>query len=307
MSTPNLAPGIAADLPRAGRGVTVSFEFFPPTDPAMEVTLRSSVAQLRRLAPQFVSVTCGADGSTRDRTVEVVHDLASDALVSVAPHVTSIGATREEIHGLARRYWERGIRHLIALRGDVPGTGPTHVPTSDSYRWGLELVVGLRSVEPFEISVAAYPEVHPEAASAAADLDNLRRKVDAGASRAITQFFFDNDVYLRFRDACASSGISVPIVPGILPINRFSQVQRFAARCGTRIPRALVRKFGGLDDDPQTRRLIGAAIAIEQVEQLRRHGVGDFHFYTLNRADLTYATCHAIGLRPSCQAAAVRG
>ena len=198
---------------------------------------------------------------------------------------------------LARGYWASGVRHLVALRGDPSDSTPSHAPPVDTYRWGADLVSALRMIAPFEISVAAYPEVHPEATSAADDLDNLRRKVDAGATRAITQFFYDNGVFLRFRDACATAGLEVPLIPGILPINRFSQVQRFAARCGTRIPDAIVRRFEGLDEDPETRRLIGAAVAIDQVEHLRRNGVQDFHFYTLNRADLTYATCCALGLR----------
>jgi methylenetetrahydrofolate reductase (NADPH) len=297
------SPTKGLDVPAAAAcsapSIAVSFEFFPPTDPDMEAILKATVTRLKRLAPRFVSVTYGADGSTRDRTLEVVNELSADATLAVAPHITSIGSSREQVLELARQYWARGIRHLVALRGDPPGTVPSHVPTADTYRWGAELVAGLRSVAPFEISVAAYPEVHPEAVSAADDLENLRRKIDAGATRAITQFFFDNDAYLRFRDACAAAGIGVPIVPGILPINRFSQVQRFAARCGTRIPRSIARRFEGLDEDPETRRLIGAAVAIDQVEHLRRHGVNDFHFYTLNRADLTYAACHALGVHPA--------
>ena len=277
--------------------VRVSFEFFPPTDPEMESVLRASVARLSLLRPSFVSVTYGADGSTRDRTREVVDALRRDTSLTVAPHITSIGSTREQVLALARAYWASGVRHLVALRGDAPDCAPSHVPVAESYGRGIELVHALRSTAPFEIYVAAYPEVHPEATSATDDLDNLRRKVDAGATRAITQFFFDNDVFLRFRDACATAGIAATVVPGILPINRFAQVQRFAARCGTRIPRALARRFEGLDEDPETRRLIGAAVAIDQAEVLRRQGVEDFHFYTLNRADLTYATCYALGLR----------
>jgi methylenetetrahydrofolate reductase (NADPH) len=306
-SSPNEGLDVPVAAARSEPPIAVSFEFFPPTDPDMEAILRATVTRLKRLAPRFVSVTYGADGSTRDRTLEVVNELCADPALAVAPHVTAIGSTREQVLELARQYWARGIRHLVALRGDPPGTVPSHVPTADTYRWGAELVAGLRSVAPFEISVAAYPEVHPEAVSAADDLENLRRKVDAGATRAITQFFFDNDAYLRFRDACAAAGIGVPIVPGVLPINRFSQVQRFATRCGTRIPSSVARRFEGLDEDPETRRLIGAAVAIDQVEHLRRHGVDAFHFYTLNRADLTYAVCHSLGIRAVTPVAVVAG
>ena len=294
-------PDAGAQAPTA----SVSFEFFPPTDPDMELTLWASVQRLALLAPRFVSVTYGADGSTRDRTVEVVRKLRADTTLAVAPHITSIGSSRGEILELARGYWKSGIRHVVALRGDLPAAVAGTAPASKGFPWGLDLVRGLRSVADFDISVAAYPEVHPEATSARDDLDNLRRKIDAGATRAITQFFFDNNAYLRFRDACDGAGISVPIVPGILPINRFSQVQRFARRCGATIPAWLSRRFDGLDEDPETRRLLGAAVAVEQVEHLQRHGVREFHFYTLNRADLTYAICHALGLRPqACRASA---
>jgi methylenetetrahydrofolate reductase (NADPH) len=283
--------------------LVVSFEFFPPTDPEMEVTLWNSVRRLSLLAPRFVSVTYGADGSTRDRTLEVVRRLRIDTSLTVAPHVTSVGSSRDEILNLARRYWKSGIRHIVALRGDEPNSNAGIATPLETFRWGLDLVRGLRSVADFDISVAAYPEMHPQAASAKDDLDNLRAKIDAGATRAITQFFFDNGAYLRFRDACAAAGITAPIVPGILPINRFSQVQRFARRCGASIPAWLSNRFEGLDDDVETRRLLGAAVAVDQVEHLQRHGVREFHFYTLNRADLTYAICHALGIRPGTAAA----
>jgi methylenetetrahydrofolate reductase (NADPH) len=302
-----LAPRRNWHDPEAGVPIgklVVSFEFFPPTDPEMEVTLWNSVRRLSPLAPRFVSVTYGADGSTRDRTLDVVRKLRADTPLTVAPHVTSIGSSRDEILHLARRYWKSGIRHIVALRGDVPSSDASLATPLDTFRWGLDLVRGLRSVAEFDISVAAYPETHPEATSAKDDLDNLRAKIDAGATRAITQFFFDNGAYLRFRDACVAVGITAPIVPGILPINRFSQVQRFARRCGATIPAWLGNRFEGLDDDAETRRLLGAAVAVEQVEHLQRHGVREFHFYTLNRADLTYAVCHALGIRP--RAAAVR-
>jgi methylenetetrahydrofolate reductase (NADPH) len=296
-----------AQPPIADASVVVSFEFFPPTDPEMETTLWASVLRLAPLGPRFVSVTYGADGSTRDRTLDVVRRLQTDTDLTVAPHVTSIGASRAELLDLARQYWASGIRRLVALRGDVPTSAPPQPGSPGGILWGVDLVRCLRSVADFDISVAAYPEVHPEAKSPREDLENLRRKIDAGATRAITQFFYDNDAYLRFRDDCVAAGIAVPIVPGILPILRFSQVQRFARRCGATIPAWLAHRFAGLDEDAETRRLLGAAVAIDQVEQLRRHGVREFHFYTLNRADLTYAICHALGVRGPAQPAGAAG
>jgi methylenetetrahydrofolate reductase (NADPH) len=279
--------------------IRVSFEFFPPADPAMAATLWKSIERLAALAPEFVSVTYGADGSTRERTHDVVARIQRETRLTGAPHLTCIGAARGEILDIARGYWDEGIRHLVALRGDPPqGEGP-YQPHPQGFAYAADLVAGLKRVAPFELSVAAYPEVHPEARSAAADLDNLRRKVDAGASRAITQFFYDTALFLRFRDRCAATGISVPVVPGILPITRFPQVLRFAARCGASIPPWLHERFSGLDADDETRRLLAASVAIEQVESLKRHGVREFHFYTLNRAELSYAICHALGLRPA--------
>jgi len=275
----------------------VSFEFFPPTDPEMESTLWQTVRRLAPLSPQFVSVTCGADGSTKDRTQEVVQRLQAETALTVAPHLTSIGSSRAEVLELAGRYWRSGIRHLVALRGDMPAAGVGTPDGTGGFEWGLDLVRALRLVADFDISVAAYPEVHPEARSARDDLDNLKAKIDVGATRAITQFFFDNDAYLRFRDRCAAAGITAAIVPGILPILRFQQVQRFARRCGASIPAWIRQRFEGLDDDAETRRLLGAAVALEQVEQLQRHGVTEFHFYTLNRGELSYAICHALGIR----------
>lgn len=278
--------------------IRVSFEFFPPADAAMETTLWQSVQRLAPLSPRFVSVTYGADGSTRDRTHQLVSRIQRETHLTGAPHLTCVGATREEVLEVARQYWREGIRHIVALRGDAPQGATQYEPHPDGYAYASDLVAGLRSVADFDISVAAYPETHPEAPSAEADLDNLRKKVDAGATRAITQFFFDTDDYLRFRDRCVAAGIHVSIVPGILPITRFPQVTRFAARCGAKIPSWLAERFAGLDDDPETRRLIAANVAIEQVSRLRHHGVDEFHFYTLNRAELTYAICHALGLRP---------
>jgi methylenetetrahydrofolate reductase (NADPH) len=214
-----------------------------------------------------------------------------------------VGASRGEILDIARKYWDQGIRHIVALRGDPPQGQTRYEPHPDGFAYASDLVAGLRSIADFDISVAAYPEVHPEAQSAEADLDHLKRKFDAGASRAITQFFYDVDVFLRFRDRCEAAGIHAPIIPGILPITRFPQVLRFAARCGARIPAWLKDRFQGLDDDHETRRLIAASVAIEQVQTLVRYGVRDFHFYTLNRAELTFAICHALGIRPAKAAA----
>ena len=281
--------------------MNVSFEFFPPADVEMEATLWRSVQRLAPLAPHFVSVTYGADGSTRARTHQLVTRIQQETPLTGAPHLTCVGASRGEILDIARQYRDQGIRHIVALRGDPPKGAAGYQPHPDGFAYAAELVAGLRTVADFEISVAAYPEVHPEAPSPLFDLDNLKRKLDAGASRAITQFFYDIDAFLRFRDLCAATGISAPIVPGILPITRFPQVVRMAGRCGARIPQWLEERFHGLDDDPDTRRLIAASLAIEQVQTLERHGVRDFHFYTLNRAELTYAICHALGMRPSRQ------
>jgi methylenetetrahydrofolate reductase (NADPH) len=276
----------------------VSFEFFPPNDAAMERTLWESVQRLAPLAPRFVSVTYGADGSTRARTHNVVMRVLRETTLTGAPHLTCIGASREEILEIARNYWSQGVRHLVALRGDPPQGAGAYRPQPGGFDYAVDLVRGLKSVADFDISVAAYPEMHPEAPNAPFDLDNLRRKVDAGAARAITQFFFNTELFLRFRDRCDAAGIRVSIVPGILPITRFPQMLKFAARCGASVPDWLVHEFDGLDDDPETRRMIAASIAIRQVRELQRHGVEEFHFYTLNRSELTYAICHALGLRP---------
>ena len=277
--------------------IKVSFEFFPPADDDMDGTLWRSIARLAPLAPTFVSVTYGADGSTRTRTHSVVARIQRETQLVGAPHLTCIGASRGEILDIARQYWDMGIRHLVALRGDLPSGPAPYAPHPDGFAHASELVAGLKTVGDFDICVAAYPEVHPEALSASADLDNLKRKIDAGAARAITQFFYYPDVFLRFRDRCERAGIRAPIVPGILPITRFPQVLRFAERCGATIPEWLRERFNGLEDDPETRRLIAASVAIEQVHSLVHHGVRDFHFYTLNRAELTYAICHALGVR----------
>lgn len=284
--------------------MNLSFEFFPPGDAEMEATLWRSVQRLAPLAPRFVSVTYGADGSTRTRTHQLVTRIQRETPLTGAAHLTCVGASRGEILDIARQYWDEGVRHIVALRGDPPQGVTCYEPRSDGFAYAADLVAGLKTVADFDVSVAAYPEVHPEAQSAQFDLDNLKRKLDAGATRAITQFFYDVDVFLRFRDRCAAVGICAPIVPGILPITRFPQVLRFAARCGASIPQWLAERFQGLDDDAETRRLIAASVAIEQVQTLERHGVRDFHFYTLNRAELTYAICHTLGARPSRQAVA---
>jgi methylenetetrahydrofolate reductase (NADPH) len=282
--------------------IDVSFEFFPPNDAAMEATLWRSVERLAPLAPRFVSVTYGADGSTRERTHKLITRIQRETPLTAAPHLTCIGAPREEILAIARQYWQEGIRHIVALRGDPPRDAQGYAPHPDGYAYASDLVAGLKSVADFDICVAAYPEVHPEAASAQFDLDNLKRKIDAGASRAITQFFFDTDAFFRFREQCAREGIDAAIVPGILPITRFAQVCSFAARCGASIPAWMHKRFAGLDDDAETRRLIAASVAIEQVQTLVREGVHEFHFYTLNRAELSYAICHALGVRPGVSA-----
>jgi methylenetetrahydrofolate reductase (NADPH) len=279
--------------------VDVSFEFFPPHDAQMEETLWNSVQRLAPLQPRFVSVTYGADGSTRDRTHKAVARIVSDTNLTAAPHLTCVDATREEIDDIAREYWDMGIRHLVALRGDSPPDEKFYSPYSGGYDYASDLVAGLKRVADFDITVAAYPEVHPEAPNPLFDLDNLKRKLDAGASRAITQFFFDTDVFLRFRDLAAAAGIDSAIVPGILPITRFPQLEKFAKRCGASVPAWLRERFAGLENDAETRQMIAASVAIEQVHTLQDEGLSEFHFYTLNRSELTYAICHALGVRQS--------
>lgn len=298
MSVERVADGIGNSLAKLQGRPVVSFEFFPPKGEQMEAVLWQSIERLAPLRPRFVSVTYGADGSTRSRTHNIVTAIQETTPLTAAPHLTCIGAPREEILDIARDYWAHGIRHIVALRGDPPAGTSQYQPHPGGFAYAADLVKGLKSVADFEISVAAYPEVHPEAPSAKFDLDNLKAKIDAGADRAITQFFFDSRQFLRFRDQCAAAGITASIVPGILPITRFPQMQRMAQRCGTAVPQRLMHRFDGLDEDPETRRLIAAAVAIEQVEELERYGVNEFHFYTLNRSELTYAICHALGVRP---------
>ena len=288
---------------KGSAGTKVSFEFFPPGTEKMEQTLWRSIERLAPLEPRFVSVTYGADGSTRERTHAAVARIMTETDLTAAPHLTCIGATCGEIDDIARNYWDMGIRHLVALRGDAPKGAPDYMPHPGGYAYASDLVAGLKKVADFDISVAAYPEVHPEASSAQFDLDNLKRKIDAGASRAITQFFFDLKLYLRFRDRCSAAGIESEIVPGILPITRFPQLQQFAELCGASVPSWLRERFSGLEDDPETRQLIAASVAIEQVRMLKQEGIDEFHFYTLNRSELTYAICHALGVRPQKAAA----
>ena len=300
-----LSPLLAADPLAAGdaRPPRVSFEFFPPKTAAMEDKLWETVKRVESLAPKFVSVTYGAGGSTLTRTHATVLRLRTDTGLEPAAHLTCVGAPRDEIDTVAKLYWDSGIRHVVALRGDAPEAGGIYGPHPQGYAYAADLVAGLRRLHDFEISVAAYPETHPEAKSADADLDNLKRKIDAGANRAITQFFFEVDTYLRFVDRARARGIDVPIVPGILPVTNFAQVKKFAALCGAGVPDWMGTMFDGLDDDPDTRRLVAASIAAEQCRRLQALGVSDFHFYTLNPADLIVAICHMIGVRASIAAA----
>ncbi|EEV0739561.1 methylenetetrahydrofolate reductase [Escherichia coli] len=272
--------------------INVSFEFFPPRTSEMEQTLWNSIDRLSSLKLKFVSVTYGANSGERDRTHSIIKGIKDRTGLEAAPHLTCIDATPDELRTIARDYWNNGIRHIVALRGDLPpGSGKPEMYASD-------LVTLLKEVADFDISVAAYPEVHPEAKSAQADLLNLKRKVDAGANRAITQFFFDVESYLRFRDRCVSAGIDVEIIPGILPVSNFKQAKKFADMTNVRIPAWMAQMFDGLDDDAETRKLVGANIAMDMVKILSREGVKDFHFYTLNRAEMSYAICHTLGVRP---------
>ncbi|MFM8681789.1 MAG: methylenetetrahydrofolate reductase, partial [Alphaproteobacteria bacterium] len=277
-----------------GSRLRVSFEFFPPKTAAMEEQLWHAVKRLEPLAPQFVSVTYGAGGTTRERTHATVKRIVDDTSLRPAAHLTCVGATREEIDRVVREYWEAGVRHIVALRGDPPAGSTSYAPHPGGYAYAADLVAGIRRVADFEVSVGAYPETHPEASSPEADLDNLRRKLDAGATRAISQYFFDVWTFLRFRDRCAKAGIAAPIIPGILPVTNFQQVVKFSRMCGASVPGWLAALFDGLDEDADTRRLVAATVAAEQVRRLQEHGVEDFHFYTLNRADLTYALCHIL-------------
>ncbi|ODU20570.1 MAG: methylenetetrahydrofolate reductase [NAD(P)H] [Sphingomonas sp. SCN 67-18] len=277
----------------------VSFEFFPPKTEKMEATLWDSIQTLSPLGPRFVSVTYGAGGSTRERTHATVSRIARETPIAAAAHLTCVDASRDEIAQIAHEYWAAGVRHIVALRGDPPEEGMRFAAREDGYASAADLVAGLKRLHPFEISVAAYPETHPEALSAASDIDNLKRKLDAGANRAITQFFFSPDAFFRFRDAAAAAGVDAEIVPGILPVSNVAQTRRIAGLCGTSIPPWMDRLFEGLDDRPAARQLVAATIAAEMCQKLYTGGVRHFHFYTLNRAELSYAICHLLGLRPN--------
>lgn len=272
--------------------INVSFEFFPPRTSEMEETLWHSIDRLSSLKPKFVSVTYGANSGERDRTHSIIKGIKERTGLEAAPHLTCIDASRAELRNIAQDYWNSGIRHIVALRGDLPaGSGKPDM-------YACDLVSLLKEVGDFDISVAAYPEVHPEAKSAQSDLINLKRKIDAGANRAITQFFFDVESYLRFRDRCVATGIDVEIVPGILPVSNFRQLTRFATMTNVRVPGWMNAMFEGLDNDAETRKMVGANIAMDMVKILSREGVKDFHFYTLNRAEMSYAICHTLGVRP---------
>jgi methylenetetrahydrofolate reductase (NADPH) len=277
--------------------IQVSFEFFPPKTEKMEETLWESIKTLEPLHPRFVSVTYGAGGSTRERTHATVERILKETALTPAAHLTCVAAIREEVDDVARAYWGAGVRHIVALRGDPTEAGAKYQPHPGGYRDAVELVAGLKQVAPFDISVAAYPEVHPDSSTRAFDLENLKRKVDAGANRAITQFFFSADCFFRFQDDAATAGIDVEIVPGIMPVTNFAGIVRMASRCGTELPQWLGHLFEGLDDLPAARQLIAATVAAELCGQLYAGGVRNFHFYTLNRAELSYAICHLLGVR----------
>jgi methylenetetrahydrofolate reductase (NADPH) len=287
-------------MPVSTRDIRVSFEFFPPRNPDMEAALWQAIARLAPLQPHFVSVTYGAGGSTRERTHATVKRILAETMLTPAAHLTCVAATRTEVNAVVEAYARAGVRHIVALRGDpTGGIGERYAPHPNGYRNAADLVAGIKRIADLEVSVSAYPEKHPDSADIAADLDMLKAKVDAGASRAITQFFFENDLYFRYLDRVRAAGITIPIVPGILPVQNFKQTGNFAARTGASIPDWLKARFDGLDDDPATRKLIAAAVAAEQVLDLVERGVNEFHFYTMNRADLAYAICHLLGLRPN--------
>lgn len=280
------------------RRPSVSFEFFPPKSPEMETALWEAIRRLEPLEPGFVSVTYGAGGSTRERTHATVKRLVEETRLKPAAHLTCVSASRAEVDEVIRGYWEAGVRHIVALRGDpAGGIGTAYEPHPAGYQQTADLVAGIKRLGDFEVTVSAYPEKHPEAASLEADIDVLKAKIDAGASRAITQFFFDNDVYFRYLDKARAAGVTIPILPGIVPVQNFRQTAGFAAKTGASVPKWLAERFEGLENDPATRRLVAAAVCAEQVIDLIDRGVADLHFYTMNKADLVYAICHLIGVR----------
>ena len=276
----------------------VSFEFFPPRTPETEEALWTSMRRLEPLGPSFVSVTYGAGGTTRHRTHDTVRRILTETSLTPAAHLTCVGASKDEIDEVADAYWNAGVRHVVALRGDPPAGEEEFTPAAYGYSYASELVQGLRRRHDFEVSVAAYPEGHAEAASMEADIENLKRKVDAGATRAITQFFFDNDCFFRFREKACRAGVHVPIVPGIMPITNLNQTAKFAVKAGASVPQFVLDAFDGLDNEPGIRQFVSVSLTSDQIRGLAREGVDDVHFYTLNRADLTYAICHILGLRP---------
>jgi len=277
---------------------SVSFEFFPPHDDAGEERLWAVTARLAPLSPTFVSVTYGAGGTTRTRTDRVVRRIQSETSLNVAAHLTCVGAGKADVNEVAEGWWAAGIKHIVALRGDMPPGAGAYQPHPEGYKNAEDLVRGLRKIADFNIAVAAYPECHPDSPSPEADIDNLKRKIDAGASKAITQYFFDTDLFLRFRDRATAAGITVPIIPGILPVTNFSKVVEFSERCGASVPKWMAELFEGLDNDPETRKFVAVSVADDQCRQLQAEGIDNFHFYTLNRADLSYAICWRLGLRP---------
>ncbi|MBO6894787.1 MAG: methylenetetrahydrofolate reductase [NAD(P)H] [Roseibium sp.] len=277
--------------------ITASFEFFPPKSDKMAETLWNTVQRLAPLNPSFVSVTYGAGGSTRERTHKTVERILKETDLAPAAHLTCVGASQEEIDGIVKDYWDLGVRSLVALRGDpLEGIGTRYTPHNNGYPYASDLVAGIKKIANFDISVSGYPEKHPESGSWQSEIDNLKRKVDAGADRIITQYFFDNDLFDAYLDRIAAAGINVPVVPGILPIHNFEQTMVFSAKCGTSMPQWVARRFSGLNHDPETRKLVGVSIACEQVMDLVDRGINDFHFYTMNRADLTFAICHMLGM-----------
>ena len=285
-------------------GLTVSFEFFPPRPGDAEQTFWRTIAKLESIQPRFVSVTYGAGGTTRDRTLETVRRLCKETVLKPAAHLTCVGAAKADVNAVIQDFWEAGVRHIVALRGDpAGGLGKKFIPHPDGYRNAADLVRGIKEIGGFEVSVTAYPERHPESVSIEEDLAFMSDKADHGATRALSQFFFHNSFFLRLRDRVMARGIDIELVPGILPITNFARVKEFAAKCGAFLPPALAQRFHGLDQDPETRNLVAAMVAAEQVDFLRREGVNSFHFYTLNRADLVYAICRVVGLGEQAEAA----
>lgn len=289
------------DVVLNNRELNISFEFFPPKNQEMEEKLWEAISKLQNLKPNFVSVTYGAGGSTRERTHHTIKRIIDETQLKPASHLTCIGASRAEVDDILRNYWKIGVRHIVALRGDMPASTPTYQLHPNGYKYANELVAGIKKLTneniDFDISVAGYPEKHPEAANLQIDLDNLKRKVDAGANRIITQFFFDADVFFRFVDLCQKNKINVPIIPGILPVTNVKQAKHFAKMCGAIIPQWMERIFNGLDDYQETRHLVAGIVATELCRILHNNGVNDFHFYTLNRSELTIAICHILGVQ----------